>query len=42
MVPQMVQEIYDSRKKAKKTMFSYEQRKILIKKILKEKGEQHG
>ena len=39
MVPEMVQEIYDSRKSAKKTMFQFEQRKILIKKILK---EQHG
>jgi len=37
MVPAMVQEIYDSRKKAKKTMFLYERRKILISEILKEK-----
>jgi DNA polymerase elongation subunit (family B) len=37
MVPEMVQDIYDSRKKAKKTMFKYEQRKILIEKLLKEK-----
>ena len=40
MVPEMVQEIYDSRKAAKKTMFQFEQRKILIKKILKERGAQ--
>lgn len=39
MVPEMVQDIYDSRKKAKKQMFVYEQRKVLIKKILKER---HG
>ena len=38
MVPEMVQEIYDGRKQAKKKMFEYEQRKILIKEILKEKS----
>lgn len=37
MVPEMVQDIYDSRKSAKKTMFKFEQRKVLIKKILTEK-----
>lgn len=37
MVPEMVQEIYKSRKQAKKTMFLYEQRKILIKEIIKRK-----
>ena len=39
MVPEMVQSIYDSRKQAKKTMFKYEQQKILIKEILKYKKE---
>jgi DNA polymerase elongation subunit (family B) len=34
MIPEMVQDIYNSRKKAKKTMFDYEQRKVLIKQIL--------
>lgn len=38
MVPEMVQDIYGSRKKAKKKQFAYEQRKILIKEILKEKA----
>ena len=38
MVPEMVQEIYDSRKKAKKTMFNYEKRKILIEEIIKGKS----
>jgi len=37
MVPEMVQEIYDSRKKAKQQMFQYEQKGILIKQILKER-----
>jgi DNA polymerase elongation subunit (family B) len=37
MVPEMVQEIYDGRKKAKKTMFDYTKQAILIKEILKEK-----
>jgi hypothetical protein len=36
----MVQEIYDSRKKAKKQMFAYEQRKILIERIIKERAAQ--
>lgn len=34
IIPTLVQEIYNSRKQAKKTMFKYEQRKILIKDIL--------
>ena len=38
LIPEMVQEIYDSRKKAKKTMIAYEQRKVLIEQILKERG----
>ena len=38
MVPEMVQDIYDSRKQAKKTMFKYQQQKILINKILKERS----
>lgn len=38
MVPEMVQDIYDGRKQAKKMMFKYEQQKVLIKSILKEKG----
>jgi len=38
MIPEMVQDIYDSRKKAKNDMFKYQQRKILIKQILKEKA----
>ena len=38
MVPEMVQDIYDSRKKAKKTMFKYMQRKILIKDILNKRN----
>ena len=38
MVPEMVQDIYDGRKQAKKTMFKYEQQKVLIKSILKEKA----
>lgn len=37
MVPEMVQEIYDSRKQAKNKMFEYERQKLLIEKILKEK-----
>lgn len=37
MVPEMVQDIYDSRKSAKKKMFQFEQRKVLIKKILNER-----
>lgn len=39
MVPELVQDIYDSRKKAKKEMFKYEQQKVLINQLLKEK---HG
>ena len=38
MIPEMVQEIYDSRKKAKRTMFDYEKQKLLIKTIIKEKN----
>ena len=38
MVPEMVQDIYDSRKKAKKTQFEYERRKILIKDILSKRN----
>ena len=34
MIPEMVQEIYNTRKQAKKTMFKYQQRKVLIKDIL--------
>jgi hypothetical protein len=37
----MVQEIYDSRKKAKNQMFAYEQRKILIERIIKERASQN-
>ena len=37
MIPEMVQNIYSTRKSAKKTMFKYEQQKILIKEIIKEK-----
>lgn len=40
IIPDMVQEIYDSRKKAKKQMFAYEQRKILIERIIKERATQ--
>ena len=35
MVPEMVLEIYNNRKKAKKTMLAYEDRKIMIREILK-------
>ena len=38
MIPEMVQEIYDSRKKAKKLQFRYEQQKIKIKEIIKDKN----
>ena len=38
IIPEMVQEIYDSRKKAKNQMFAYEQRKILIERIIKERA----
>lgn len=34
MIPELVQEIYNGRKQAKKTMFKYQQQKILIKEIL--------
>lgn len=34
MVPEMVQDIYDARKKAKQTQFKYEKRKVLIQDIL--------
>lgn len=37
MIPMMVQQIYDSRKQAKKTQFKYEKRKVLISEILKER-----
>lgn len=37
MIPEMVQQIYDSRKQAKKLQFKYEQQKIKIKEIIKEK-----
>lgn len=37
MIPEMVQEIYDSRKIAKRTQFEYEKRKILIQEIIKNK-----
>lgn len=37
MIPEMVLEIYASRKKDKKTQFKYEQQKVLIKHILKER-----
>ena len=36
LIPELVQDIYDGRKKAKKTMFLYEQKKILIKEVMKE------
>lgn len=39
IIPVMVQDIYDSRKAAKKTQFKYEQRKILISEIIKEKSK---
>jgi len=39
MIPEMVQDIYDSRKQAKKTSKAYEKRKVLIKHILKERHE---
>ena len=39
IIPELVQEIYNSRKQAKKLMAHYEQRKILIKEILKGKYE---
>jgi DNA polymerase elongation subunit (family B) len=38
LVPELVQEIYDGRKKAKKIMFDYTKRAILIKEILKERA----
>jgi len=38
MVPELVQDIYNSRKKAQKKMFEYEQRVLLIKQILKERN----
>lgn len=34
IIPRLVQEIYNGRKQAKKTMFKFEQRKVLIKDIL--------
>lgn len=39
MVPEMVQEIYDARKQAKKTMFKYQQQKVTIKEILRVRNE---
>jgi DNA polymerase elongation subunit (family B) len=39
MIPEMIQEIYGSRKKAKKTMFKYLQQKVMIADILKQRGE---
>ena len=38
MIPEMIVEIYTSRKKAKKTMFEYEKKAIQIKEILKKRG----
>lgn len=38
MVPEMIQDIYDSRKKAKQTQFEYERRKVLIKDILRKRN----
>jgi len=35
MIPEIIQNIYKTRKKAKKTMFAYEQKSIDIKDILK-------
>jgi DNA polymerase elongation subunit (family B) len=37
MIPELVQEIYDTRKDFKKIMFKYQQQKVLINEILKEK-----
>lgn len=37
MIPELVQEIYNSRKEAKKTQFKYEQQKINIKEIIERK-----
>lgn len=37
MVPEMVQDIYKTRKEAKKTMFDFEKRKLLIKDIINAK-----
>lgn len=39
MIPELVQEIFDSRKIAKDTQFEYEQRKVLIGKIMRERNE---
>lgn len=39
MIPEMVQEIYNSRKAAKKMQFRYEQQKIKIKEIIKAKND---
>lgn len=38
MIPELVQEIYNSRKKAKKTMLNYEKRKLFIGELLKAKN----
>ncbi len=40
MVPELVQDIYKTRKQAKKTMFKFEQQKILIEQIIKEKSSE--
>jgi hypothetical protein len=36
LIPELVQDIYSSRKQAKKMMFNYERQKLLIKKIIGE------
>lgn len=38
IIPETVQQIYNDRKKAKKTMFLYERQKLLIKEIIKTKN----
>lgn len=38
IIPELVMDIYGSRKKAKKTMFKYQQQAVLIKDILKQRG----
>lgn len=42
IIPELVGEIYSSRKDAKKIMFKYEQRKVLIKDTLKHYDEYNG
>jgi len=39
IIPRLVTEIYDGRKKDKKIMQQYEAKKVLISKILRERGE---